>query len=121
MCLFMFAGCRPKSIEEAFKPADRQKMEDELKNNALIKANYSDVKIDIAGNNVTYKYYYKQDFSDEQIAAAKAQIEKTGSSLKGQIPSLKNQIKKACGGIEVETMAFEYYTKSGKLITTISG
>ena len=57
----------------------------------------------------------------ERAEAAKAQIEKTGSSLKGQIPSLKNQIKKACGGIEVETMAFEYYTKSGKLITTISG
>ena len=27
MCLFMFAGCRPKSIEEAIKPADLQKMD----------------------------------------------------------------------------------------------
>ena len=58
MCLFMFAGCRPKSIEEAIKPADLEKMVDELKENALFKNNYSDAKIEVSGNNVTYKYYY---------------------------------------------------------------
>ena len=118
MCLFMFAGCRPKSIEEAIKPADLQKMVDELKENALFKNNYSDAKIEVSGNNVTYKYYYKLDLNEEQIAKVKDNLEK--SNLKSQISSLKNTFKKSCG-IAAETISFEYYTKSGTHIATISG
>ena len=118
MALFMFAGCRPKSLEEAVKPADLQKMVDEMKENSLFKTAYKDASIEVKGNSVTYKYYYKQDFTDDQIAQVKKKLE--GSGLEKQIDGLKDSFKKSVG-IRAEKISFEYYTASGKPIATIEG
>lgn len=118
MCLFMFAGCRPKSIEEAVKPADLQKMVDEMKENSLFKSVYKDASIEVKGNNVTYKYYYKQSMNEAQIAQVKKSLE--GSGLEKQIDGLKDSFKKSCG-IRAEKIAFEYYTGDGELIATVEG
>ena len=117
MCLFMFAGCKPKTIEAAIKPADLQKMVDEMKENSLFKTVYSDASIEVKGNEVTYKYYYKQTMDDEQIEKVKAQLEKSG--LEKQIDGLKDNFKKSCG-IRSERIAFAYYTSDGKLIAEIA-
>ena len=62
MALFMFAGCGSKTLEQKVKPADLQKMVDEMKENSLFKSVYKDAAIEVKGNDVTYKYYYKQEF-----------------------------------------------------------
>ena len=107
-----------KTIEEIIKPEDIQKMIDELKKSSVFKDNYSDAKIEISGNNITYKYYYIKDMDTEQIEKVKAQLE--SSNLKSQIPNLKNTFKNSYG-VAAETITFEYYTKSGTLIASISG
>ena len=119
MCLFMFAGCKPKTIEAAIKPADLQKMVDEMKENSLFKSYYSDADIKVSGNTITYEYWYKNEMDDDQIEAVKEQLEK--SNLESQIPTLKDSIKQSYGVAEVEKISIEYYTKSGKHIVTISG
>ena len=117
MCLFMFAGCKPKTIEAAIKPADLQKMVDEMKENSLFKSVYKDASIEVKDNDVTYKYYYKQELDDAQIEAVKAQLEKSG--LEKQIDSLKDTFKKSCG-IEPDTISFIYYDGADKEICKIS-
>lgn len=107
-----------KTIEEAIKPEELQKMIDKLKENSVFKDNYVDVKIEISGNNVKYQYYYNKEFDSEQIEKIKTQLE--NSSLKSQISTLKNTFKSSYG-VAAETITFEYYTKSGTLIASISG
>ncbi len=118
MALFMFAGCRPKTIEAAVKPADLEKMVDEMKQNSLFKSVYKDASIEVKNNDVVYKYYYKASMNDEQIAQAKKSIE--GSGLDKQIDSLKDSFKKSCG-IRPDRIAFEYYTADGVSIATVEG
>ena len=74
MALFMFAGCRPKTIEAAIKPAELQKMADEMKENSLFKSVYKDASIEVKDNTVTYKYYYKQDYTEDQIAQVNPEL-----------------------------------------------
>ena len=107
MALFMFAGCGAKTLEQKIKPADLQKMVDEMKENSLFKSVYKDASIEVKGNSITYKYYYKQSMNEDQIAAVKAQLEKSG--LDKQIDSLKSNFKKSAG-IEPDSIAFIYYS-----------
>ncbi len=107
-----------KTIEQAIKPEELQAMIDKLKDSSVFKDNYDDAKIEISGNNIVYKYYYKLDMDDAQIEKVKTQLE--NSTLKSQIPTLKNSFKKSYG-VAAESITFEYYTKSGKLIASISG
>ncbi len=118
MALFMFAGCRPKTIEAAIKPAELQKMVDEMKENSLFKSVYKDASIEVKENTVTYKYYYKQDYTPEQIAQVKEKLENSG--LEKQIESLKDSFEKSCK-IRADKISFQYYTASGELIANIEG
>ena len=118
MCLFMFAGCKPRTIESAIKPADIEKMVDKMKENSLFESVYSDASIEVNDNDVTYKYYYKDDMSDYQIDMVKDQLERNG--LEDQIDGLKDNFEKSCG-IRAERITFAYYTSGGKLIVEISG
>ena len=117
MALFMFTGCGKKTLEQKVKPADLQKMVDEMKENSLFKSVYKDASIEVKENDVTYKYYYKQELDDAQIEAVKAQLEKSG--LEKQIDSLKDTFKKSCG-IEPDTISFIYYAGADKEICKIS-
>ena len=117
MALFMFAGCGKKTIEQQVKPAELQKMVDEMKENATFKSVYKDAAIEVKENTVTYKYWYKQELTDEQIESVKAQLEKSG--LDKQIDSLKSTFKKSTG-IEPDSISFIYYTADDKEIANIS-
>ena len=107
MALFMFAGCGKRTLESKIKPAELQKMVDEMKENSLFKSVYKDASIEIKENSIIYKYYYKQSMTEEQIEAVKAQLEKSG--LDKQIDSLKSSFKKSTG-IEPDSVAFIYYS-----------
>ena len=117
MALFMFAGCGKKTIEQQVKPAELQKMVDEMKENATFKSVYKDAAIEVKENTITYKYWYKQELTDEQSDAVKAQLEKSG--LDKQIDSLKSSFKKSTG-IEPDSISFIYYTADDKEIANIS-
>ena len=117
MALFMFAGCGKKTLEQHVKPAELQKMVDEMKENATFKSVYKDAAIEVKENTITYKYWYKQELTDEQIESVKAQLEKSG--LDKQIDSLKSTFKKSTG-IEPDSISFIYYTADDKEIANIS-
>ena len=116
MAIFMFAGCQPKTIEAAIKPADLQKMVDEMKENSLFKSVYKDASIEIKENTITYKYYYKNDYTDDQIAQVKEKLENSG--LDKQIDSLKDSFEKSCK-IRPDKVSFQYYTANGTHIATV--
>lgn len=117
MALFMFTGCGKKTLEKSVKPAELQKMVDEMKESALFKSTYKDASIEIKENSITYKYYYNKSLTEEQIAAVKAQLEKSG--LDKQIDSLKSTFKKSTG-IEPDEIAFIYYTADDVEIAKIA-
>ena len=116
MCIFMFAGCGAKTIEQKISPAEIEKLCDEMKEDSYFQTYYRDIKIEIEENHVTYKYYYKMDLDDDQIDAVKDSLENSG--LQDQIDGLKDTFKKDCG-IRPDKLSFSYYTNDEKLIATI--
>ena len=116
MCIFMFAGCGAKTIEQKISSSQIEKLCDEMKEDTTFQTYFRDIDIEIEENHVTYKYYYKMDLDDDQIAAVKESIENSG--LEGQIDDLKDTFKKECG-IRPDKLSFSYYTNDEKLIATI--
>ena len=116
MCIFMFAGCFAKTIEQKISPAEIEKLCDEMKEDSYFQTYYRDIKIEIEENHVTYKYYYKMDLDDDQIDAVKDSLENSG--LQDQIDGLKDTFKKDCG-IRPDKLSFSYYTNDDQLIVTI--
>jgi len=116
MCIFMFAGCFAKTIEQKISPAEIEKLCDEMKEDSYFQTYYRDIKIEIEENHVTYKYYYKMDLDEDQIDAVKDSLENSG--LQDQIDGLKDTFKKDCG-IRPDKLSFSYYTNDEKLIATI--
>ena len=116
MCIFMFAGCFAKTIEQKISPAEIEKLCDEMKEDSYFQTYYRDIKIEIEENHVTYKYYYKMDLDDDQIDAVKDSLENSG--LQDQIDGLKDTFKKDCG-IRPDKLSFSYYTNDETLIATI--
>ena len=116
MCIFMFAGCFAKTIEQKISPAEIEKLCDEMKEDSYFQTYYRDIKIEIEENHVTYKYYYKLVLDDDQIDAVKDSLENSG--LQDQIDGLKDTFKKDCG-IRPDKLSFSYYTNDEKLIATI--
>ena len=116
MCIFMFAGCGAKTIEQKISDSQIQKICDEMKEDSYFQTYYKDVKLEIEGNHVTYKYYYKMDLDDDQIDQVKESLENSG--LQSQIDGLKDDFKKDCG-IRPDKLSFSYYTNDDKLIVTI--
>ncbi|MBR2992250.1 MAG: hypothetical protein IKF31_02990 [Clostridiales bacterium] len=116
MCIFMFAGCGAKTIEQKISDSQIQKICDEMKEDSYFQTYYKDVKLEIEGNHVTYKYYYKMDLDADQIDSVKESLENSG--LQSQIDGLKDDFKKDCG-IRPDKLSFSYYTNDDQLIVTI--
>ena len=116
MCIFMFAGCGARTIEQKISSSQIEKLCDEMKEDSYFQTYYKDVKLEIEGNHVTYKYYYKMDLDDDQIDQVKESLENSG--LQEQIDGLKDTFKKDCG-IRPDKLSFSYYTNDDKLIVTI--
>lgn len=116
MCLFVFTACGPRTIEDRVSKADLQKMCDEIKSNPLVSSVYSDVKVEVEGNNITYMYYIKAPMDDLQMTAFKSNIQ--NSDLKNQISGLKDNFEKQCG-IRPDKVTYKYYTSNDQIIVTV--
>ena len=116
MCIFMFAGCGARTIEQKISDSQIEKLCEELKEEPGFQTNFKDIKIEIEENHVTYKYYFKMDLDEDQIATLKDTLENSG--LQEQIDGLKDTFKKDCG-IRPDKLSFSYYTNDDQLIATI--
>ena len=116
MCIFMFAGCGAKTIEQKISSSQIEKLCDEMKEDTTFQTYFRDIDIEIEENHVTYKYYYKMDLDADQIDSVKESLENSG--LQGQIDGLKDDFKKDCG-IRPDKLSFSYYTNDDQLIVTI--
>ena len=106
-----------RTLEDILEPDELQSMIDEMKENDLFKNYYRDATIVIEKNDITYKYWYKQEYTDEEIETLKAQLEE--SNLYDQIDGLKESFKRS-SGIRPDTISFIYYSSDNKLIANIS-
>ena len=118
MVLFVFAGCGPKTIEQAFSDSDLQKMCDEIKSNSLFSTYYNDVKVEVKENDITYEYWYNMTMDEDQIAAVKASLE--DGELEGQIEELKDSFEKQ-SRLRPNKITYIYYTADDQLIAKIEG
>ena len=119
MCCMMFAGCSSKSLEDILTQSDISKQMDEQMSDLKksYKSTYSKVEWFVKSNDLTYKYYYADDYEDEQINIIKGELE--SSSLKSQIAGMKDDIEKDIG-IRPDSITFVYLTKDGTKIAMIS-
>lgn len=116
MCLFAFTGCFGGTIEQRVTKAQLDQMCEEIKSNPLFKSAYSDVKVEVEDNHITYKYYMKDNMDSTQMEAFKINMQDSG--LKGQISELKDSFEKQ-SGIRPDKITYQYYTPNDQLIVTI--
>lgn len=113
MCLFIFAGCvRPNSLEEAISPAKLQRISDSLASGSI----YKDVKVEIKGNHVTFKYYFSTYLDNSQASRLKQALQ--SSSLQDQIDGMKDEFEKDYG-IRPTRITFIYYNSDEQMIVKI--
>ncbi len=118
MCLFLFTACGGRTIEERISKAQLQKMCDEVKSDPQFKSVFSDVKVEVEGNNITYEYYIKVDWDSMQMTAFKTAVQ--NSDLKDEIAKLKDQFEKQ-SGIRPEKITYKYYTYHDEILVTVEG
>lgn len=117
MCIFMFTGCGGgKTIEQQISQTQLTKLNEEIKNVPMFSTTFKDAKIEIEGNHVMYKYYYKMDLDEAQIAAVKSSLENSG--LDSQAETLKKQFNKDYH-VSDASVSYIYYTSDGKVIAQI--
>ena len=117
MCIFMFTGCGGgKTIEQQVSQAQLAQLNEEVKNVPMFSTTFKDAKIEIEGNHVIYKYWYKMDLDDTQVAALKSTLESSG--LDSQADTLKEQFNKDYH-VSDSSVSFIYYTNDNRVIVEI--
>lgn len=105
LCVGMLAGCGKKTLEQKLGKSQLKEMNDEAYNTYVKNGtDYKDIKIEVEGNNLYYKYWYNFELTDDMIAY----LEKNSASIKSQIEPLKNNIKKECG-VKPEKISYIFY------------
>ena len=117
MCAMMFAGCK-NTLEKKISKKQLQDMNDQayeqyVKNDSSMK----DIKIEIKGNDITYKYYFAMEVSDEQAESFQKTLETSG--YESMIDDLKDNIKKS-NGIRPSTITYVYYDSTDKEVAKVS-
>jgi hypothetical protein len=86
----------------------------EVKNSILSQNRdiYSDYSMEISSNDVVYKYFYKADFSDEDIQKIKKALEDE-KNWSDTINSIKDEIEQT-SSIRPSSVTFIYYTSDKK-------
>ena len=119
MCLFVFTGCIfGKTLEERLSSSDIKRLNDEVYNTYVKGSDiYKDATVEIEGNNITYKVYFKIFMDDLQLIAFKSNIRNAG--IESEIEKVKNDIQKK-SGIRPEKISFIFYTSDNREIVTIA-
>ena len=111
------------SLEYYMNQPDTKKMLDdqvsELLSNPSYKDIFKDIKWEAKNNDLTYSYYYAQDFTDVQISQIKDNLDKQIDSLNTTIDSVKDSLEKSIG-IRPASITYVYFDASGNEITRIS-
>ena len=146
MCIFMFTGCGGgKTIEQQVSQAQLAQLNEEVKNVPMFSTTFKDAKIEIEGNHVIYKYWYKMDLDDTEhgekevkkesivrpekieamketdIPVKKENTEKkdfSQSGLDSQADTLKEQFNKDYH-VSDSSVSFIYYTNDNRVIVEI--
>ena len=123
LACIMLTACGPKDLESLMNQADNKKQLDEqiqsLMSNPTYKNMFKDIKWEAKGNSLTYAYYYAQEFSDDQLAQIKSNLEAQGDTLKTTVENLKAQIEKGVG-IRPDSITYIYYDAADKEIAKLS-
>ena len=107
-----------KTLEEIADPAILQEDVDKTKAKDSFKKTFKDIKLEISGNTIIHKYYYKQVFSAGQKESIKQSLESSG--MKDKLESFKDTYAKKLGK-RPEKVAIIYYNGDGTEILTIEG
>ena len=93
------------TLEDFYTASQIKQMNDQLYD-AYVKNNsqYKNVKIDIKGNTIYYKYWFNFELSDDMIAS----LEASEGELQSQIPAVKDQIKSETG-IKPKKVVYIFY------------
>ena len=123
LACIMLTACAAKTLESLMNQPDNKKVLDEqvqeLLNNPTYSKVYKDIKWEAKNNDLTYAYYYAQEFTEEQIAQIKTNLESQDDTLKKTIDSVKDQLEKAVG-IRPDSITYVYYDNTGNEIAKIS-
>ncbi|MBP5416742.1 MAG: hypothetical protein J6Y58_04365 [Clostridiales bacterium] len=117
MCAMMFAGCKntleKKVSKKELKEMNDQAYEQYVKNDDSIK----DIKIEIKGNEVIYKYYFNMELSEDQIALMQKNVE--SASNKKMVENIRDGLADAYKLKDV-TVTYIYYDINDEEIARLS-
>jgi len=122
LACFMLTACSPKTLEGLMNQSDNKKMLDQQVEDLLNSASgkqFKDIKWEAKNNDLTYSYYFAQDFTDEQVEQIKANMENQADTLKTTINSVKDQLEKATG-IRPDSITYAYFDNAGNEIVKIT-
>lgn len=113
LACMMLVGCGSLVTLETILNTDSAKQELEGTREQVLsqfEGVYSDYSFAVEGNNLTYNYYYSEDFDDEALDQVKEALEATEWS--DTINSVKDEIE-ASAKIRPETVTFAYFNADG--------
>lgn len=119
ICIFMFTGCYSGgTLEERVSDRHLRKMEEQLMENSEINQTYKEVKIEVSGNHITYKFVFLTYFNDLEIIQAKSYL--LNNNYDSQIANYKDQFEKVFR-IRPSLVTFEFYTQDYELLGKVEG
>ena len=119
MCIFMFTGCYTgKTLEERISDSQIEKMEESLLSKNDIPNEFSEIKIEVKENHITYKYYYGIYIDDLTVLQMKSTL--LNNDFDGQIKTYKDEVEKKFK-IRPSLVTFEFYTIDGRKIGKMEG
>lgn len=117
MCIFVFAGCGGNTLEDRIGyNARRELCQEALNSSSEYKSYFSDVKLDIYENHVTFKYYLKENMSSEEAKIFKSYVQ--SSFFESGMEDIKDSIETSWG-IRPSTLTFAIYKPDGTLIISV--
>ena len=123
MCIFMFTGCYTgKNLEERISTRMIEKLEKAMESQSDIKDEFSDVKIEVKENHITYKFYYSVYIDDLTYLQMKSILldKDFKKQMNEKIETYKNEIEKRFK-IRPSLVTFEFITSDGRSIGKIEG
>ena len=117
-CLMLVACGTPSSLEEILTTEAAMQETEKVKEQLVTEYDgvYSDYKMEVTGNNIVYKYYYSEEYSEyaEDLKAALAEEDWSAT-----IENSKAEIEKSAK-IRPESITFAYYTADGTEIYSVT-
>lgn len=119
MCVFMLAGCYTGStLEERISQREIDSVVNELKSDPQIAANMREVTLEVVGNSIYCKFYFKNNLDDTQIVAMRNALLQAG--YEKELIDLKNKFEKQYK-IRPEIISYAFYTTDDRLIGKVEG